>query len=74
MRRGSRGLLAGSPLALLVIAATPAAGDATLVPLPFFDALTKNLLYAAAAGLMVAPIVLGGVRHARARLAPLAAR
>jgi peptidoglycan/LPS O-acetylase OafA/YrhL len=47
-------------IALLVIASTPAGGDATLVPLPLFDALTKNVLYAAAAGLMVAPIVLGG--------------
>ena len=47
-------------LALLVIASTPVAGAATIVPLPLFDALAKNLLYAAAAGLMVAPIVLGG--------------
>lgn len=47
-------------LALLVIAATPAAGEATLVPIPLFDALAKNLLYAAAAGLVLAPLVLGG--------------
>jgi peptidoglycan/LPS O-acetylase OafA/YrhL len=47
-------------IALLIVATTPAAGTATLVPLPLFDALTKNILYAVAAGLMVAPIVLGG--------------
>jgi len=45
--------------ALLAIAATPAAGEATLIPLPLFDALTKNLLYTAASGLMIAPLVLG---------------
>lgn len=46
-------------LALLAIAATPLAGEATLVPIPLVDALAKNLLYTAAAGLMLAPLVLG---------------
>lgn len=46
-------------VAVLAIAATPVAGEATLVPLPLFEALAKNLLYLTAAGLIVAPMVLG---------------
>ena len=73
--RGALPALAGwSPLPCSSIAATPAAGDATLVPLPLFDALTKNLLYAAAAGLMVAPDRAGCLGQRRPRLAALAAR
>jgi peptidoglycan/LPS O-acetylase OafA/YrhL len=45
--------------ALLLVACTAVAGEATLVPLPLFDALSKNLLYAAAATLLVAPLTLG---------------
>jgi peptidoglycan/LPS O-acetylase OafA/YrhL len=46
-------------LALLLVASTPAAGEATLVPLPLFEALTKNVLYGLAAALILAPLVLG---------------
>lgn len=43
---------------LFVVASTPVAGAATLVPLPLGEALVKNLLYLVAAVLFVAPCVL----------------
>ncbi len=43
---------------LIAVASTPVAGAATLVPLPLSEALAKNLLYLAAAVLLVAPCVL----------------
>lgn len=44
--------------ALLVVASTPLAGEATVMPLPLSETLSKHLLYAAAATLLVAPLVL----------------
>lgn len=44
-------------LALFAIAATPIAGPTGLVPPTFGEALTKNLLYAACAGLLILPCV-----------------
>jgi peptidoglycan/LPS O-acetylase OafA/YrhL len=52
---GSCWVLAGC---LIAVAATPVAGAATLVPLPLGEALTKNLLYLAAALALIAPCVL----------------
>jgi peptidoglycan/LPS O-acetylase OafA/YrhL len=52
---GSCWVLAGC---LIAVASTPVAGAATLVPLPLGEALTKNLLYLAAALAIVAPCVL----------------
>lgn len=46
-------------VALFAIASTPLAGAATLMPLPLWESLLKNLLYAAAAGLVMTPLVLG---------------
>lgn len=46
-------------VALLLVASTPVAGEATLVPIPLFESLSKNLLYGAAATLILAPLVLG---------------
>lgn len=54
----SVGGVATIALALFVIACTPAGGEATLVPLDLFQALTKNLLYLAIALLLVGPLVL----------------
>lgn len=42
-------------LALFVIAATPLAGPSTLIAPTLGEAMTKNLLYAAAAGLLILP-------------------
>lgn len=54
---GSAWVIAAS---LLVIASTPLAGPATVVPLGLSQVLAKNLLYAVAAFLLVAPLVVGG--------------
>jgi peptidoglycan/LPS O-acetylase OafA/YrhL len=46
-------------LALMAIASTPLAGEATLMPLPLWDSLLKNMFYAVIAGLFMVPLVLG---------------
>ena len=55
----SPGLCWLAAAALLVIASTPLAGPADLTPTTLGAALTKNLLYAAIAGLVILPGVFG---------------
>lgn len=69
----SPGLCWLSAAALFAIAATPVAGPADLTPSTLGSALTKNLLYATIAGLVVLPGVFAptGGRFARALSHPL---
>ncbi|MGE2713427.1 acyltransferase family protein [Mycolicibacterium litorale] len=46
--------------ALFLIVCTPLAGEITMGPVPLWAPLTKSLLYAGVATLLVAPLVLGG--------------
>lgn len=56
-----RPALALSAAALLFLAVcTPLAGQLTMGPVPLWEALAKNLLYAAVATLVPAPLILGG--------------
>ncbi len=58
-------------LALFVVSATPVAGPADLSPATLGSALTKNLLYAAVAGLLVLAGVFGPRSHPLTRLLSL---
>lgn len=60
-------------LALFAITSTPVAGPTLLIPPAFGEALTKNLLYAASAGLLVLPGVFAdpGGRYVRALSVPV---
>lgn len=55
-------------LALFAMASTPVAGPADLSPASLGSALTKNLLYAAVAGLLVVPAVFAPASHPVTRL------
>lgn len=55
-------------LALFAVASTPVAGPADLSPASLGSALTKNLLYAAVAGLLVVPAVFAPASHPMTRL------
>lgn len=55
-------------LALFAVASTPVAGPADLSPAGLGSALTKNLLYAAVAGLLVVPAVFAPASHPMTRL------
>lgn len=46
-------------LSLFVVATTPVAGPTLLIPPTYGEAITKNLLYAAIAGLVVIPSIFG---------------
>lgn len=58
-------------LALFAVAATPVAGPADLSPATLGSALTKNLLYAAVAGLVVLPCVVAPADHPLVRVLSL---
>lgn len=58
----SPGLCWAAAAALLAVAATPIAGPADLTPPTLAAALTKNLLYAAIAGLVILPGVFADAR------------
>jgi peptidoglycan/LPS O-acetylase OafA/YrhL len=53
----SPGVCWTAALALFAISATPLAGPSSLTPPSLGEALTKNLLYAATAGLLILPCV-----------------
>ncbi|WP_445256700.1 acyltransferase family protein [Nocardioides aurantiacus] len=58
-------------LALFAVASTPVAGPADLSPASLGSALTKNLLYAAVAGLVVLPGVVAPADHPLVRVLSL---